>query len=1219
MRIRQQANKCSFGNSALEAIEINIKDKIIDSWAPLELKKKILESEKSLDEIIEMTQVHEQIGLQSKVMDSNLAEPGTSMPINKVHFQNQGKSLHNQCGRCGKSGHLSNFKECPARNVKCHKCGLQGHFSITCRTRSKRPAPHSSKSYIQHPGKRRRTQVNFIDENAEDLEIPEATDCIKNFECFKISDRGQNNDDDIITCHLGGVPITLLIDSGSKANIVNGNDWSLLMKNSAAIWNVDSQCSHRLRGYASGEPLNISHRFNTTLCLPGQDEIITSFYVINHGEISILGKDAAKQLGILKLGIGVNKIERKVPFPKVKNIQIKLTIDPNVKPVRQPVRRVPVSVEALVEKKLEEALEADIIEKVKEPSAWISPIVVIFKSNDDIRLCIDMRRANEAILRENYPLPTFDSFMTRLRKAKYFSRLDFVNAYHQLELDEESRPITTFITHKGMFRYKRLMFGVNSAPEIFQRVIEEMLSACTNCMNYLDDVIVYGSTEEEHDLCLKKVLETFKENNVLLNEAKCTRKVKELCFLGHKLSEHGIDADQRKVETIQNFRSPQTKEELRSFLGLVTYLGKFIPDLGTVTEPLRQLIKQDTSFQWTETHQQSFKKLKESLASLATLSYFDPHRRTRLIADASPVALGAVLLQFCQQGNPYVVSFASKSLSNVERRYSQTEKESLALVWAVERFYYYLSGLEFELVTDHKPLEAIFKPSSKPPARIERWVLRLQSFKFKVIYQSGKSNIADSLSRLCQLNEEESFDNGNEHHIFTLIEKSSPKAIPISQIIVESQKDIQVADAVKKTNNNSWDNTDKNIFFPFRIELSVMGPVLLRGTRIVIPETLRSHILQLAHEGHPGETVMKRRLRAKVWWPLIDKQVERFVKECRSCLLVSLPDKPPPMTRHKIPDRPWQCIAIDLMGPLPNGEQLLVIIDYYSRYQEIKFLKSTTSGIIISHLLEMFSRLGLPHSIRADNGPQFASQEFKEFCSHNNINIIYTPPYWPQANGEVENMNRAIKKRLQICHANKSNYRQELQKFTLMYNTTPHGTTGKSPTQLLMNRNIRDKIPCIAELVSETADEEAQDMDIINKSKGKQREDAARKAQEKELKQGDKVLLQNMLPGHKLTTRFGQEEFTVLGRNDNEVTITNDSGHILRRHVTHLKKLPQSQELSDRKNSNNHDIIPDEPTIPSPQPLQPALTQPPEQPSDPEKIVPLKLKKMEGMWRRVDE
>lgn len=288
-------------------------------------------------------------------------------------------------------------------------------------------------------------------------------------------------------------------------------------------------------------------------------------------------------------------------------------------------------------------------------------------------MCVDMRRENEAILRENYPLPTFDSFMTKLRGAKYFSRLDLLSAYHQLELHPESRAITTFITHKGVFRYKRLMFGVNSAPESFQRIFEGMLACCKNCLNYLDDIIIYGRTEAEHNTCLEEVMKVLHRNGVTLKESKCLYNVQELEFLGHKLSCKCIDADLKKVKTILEFRAPANKE-VRSFLDLVTYLGKFLPDLGTMTKPLRQLTKANTNFRWEDVHQRHFDALKKSLGKLPTLAYFDPKRRTQLFVDASPVALGAVLLQFDDANLPQVISFASKSLSDVERRYSQTEK-----------------------------------------------------------------------------------------------------------------------------------------------------------------------------------------------------------------------------------------------------------------------------------------------------------------------------------------------------------------------------------------------------------------------------------------------------------------------------------------------------------------------------------------------------------------
>lgn len=317
---------------------------------------------------------------------------------------------------------------------------------------------------------------------------------------------------------------------------------------------------------------------------------------------SLLGRETAIGLKVLRLGLEVRHIHEISAFPKWKGASVKLSIDYDVKPVQQPMRRIPIALEDKVSDKIQEAQKQDIIEPVNGPSSWISPMVIVFKGNGDIRLCLDMRLANKAILRENYSLPTFEAFMTKLRNAKYFStsRLDLKDAYHQLEQDERSREITTCITPIGLFRYKRLMFGVNSAPEIFQKRLEQLLAPATNVLNYIDDIIVFGKTEEEHDEAVKRVCRILKENNAVLNETKCIFRASKISFLGHILSSQGIEADPEKIKIITSFRAPtsKNKEETRSFLGLVTYLGKFISELADKTDPFRRLLKNDVKFIW---------------------------------------------------------------------------------------------------------------------------------------------------------------------------------------------------------------------------------------------------------------------------------------------------------------------------------------------------------------------------------------------------------------------------------------------------------------------------------------------------------------------------------------------------------------------------------------------------------------------------------------------
>lgn len=272
-------------------------------------------------------------------------------------------------------------------------------------------------------------------------------------------------------------------------------------------------------------------------------------------------------------------------------------------------------------------------------------------------------------------------------------------------------------------------------------------------------------------------------------------------------------------------------------------------------------------------------------------------------------------------------------------------------------------------------------------------------------------NIADSFSRLCKIEESETFDKEAELNILRVVEEVVPKALTVSDIVQKAEQDPDLMKAIELTQSGRWLMETSSPYFAFNLELSTLGKILMRGTRIIIPEPLRNRVLELTHEGHPGETAMKRRVRAKVWWPRVDRDVEKFVKKCKDCLIVSQPDKPPPMTRHKFPKAPWLCLAVDLLGPLPNQVQILVLIDYYSRYTEVKYLKSITSSTIVDCLEEVFSRLGYPESITADNDRQFVSTEFKTFCNVNNIRLITSPPYWLQANGEVENMNRSLVKR----------------------------------------------------------------------------------------------------------------------------------------------------------------------------------------------------------------
>ncbi|XP_043865317.1 uncharacterized protein K02A2.6-like [Drosophila mojavensis] len=696
LRLRQQASKCSFGTTKIEIQEICIADKIIDAWAKATFKKKLLESELKLEEIINMCTIEEQVNQQSEAM---LIQPDTKI-VKKIAVQ------------------------------------------------SRRQDKRQRSTPYEYQRKRPRTSQSHV--HAIDEEETKSQGGQGWSNCFKVI--SEPGGEETVSCLVGGSHLQMIIDSGSRYNLISHGDWLRLNRKQATVFNIRTTSATQFKAYASDETLRVVNVFEAPIRVQERPEIIATFYVIENGRQSLPGRDTAVQLNVLKLGLNVNRVEAHTCFPKWKASPVRLAIDHNVRPVQQPMRRFPTALEDQIAERINQAVQQDIIEPVRGPSPWISPVVAAFKGNGEIRLCLDMRRANLAISRENHPLPTFDMFMTKLREAKYFSRLDLRNAYHQLELDESSRQITTFITHKGLFRYKRLFFGVNSAPEIFQRRLEELLVGCSNALNYIDDVIVFGKNEEEHDKALKAVLKIFDAHNVVLNEQKCVYKTNKLKFLGHILSDHGIEADPEKVKVIAGFRAPKTKEETRSFLGLVTYVGKFIPDLANTTEPLRRLIKANTTFEWSVKEQRAFDILKKQVVEVTNLSYFNKNFRTCLIADASPVALGAVLVQI---------------------------------------------------------------------------------------------------------------DDSNVHHIVSFPKKGVPKSLTISEIMDKSMQDEEIIDTMTCLSTNSWEANASSPYYPFRWELSAVGNVLLHGTKIVIPTMLRSQVLELAHEGHPGESAMKRRLRPR--------------------------------------------------------------------------------------------------------------------------------------------------------------------------------------------------------------------------------------------------------------------------------------------------------------------------------------------------------------------
>jgi len=512
-----------------------------------------------------------------------------------------------------------------------------------------------------------------------------------------------------------------------------------------------------------------------------------------------------------------------------------------------------------VEKELERLESLDIIEKVTGLTPWVSPIVVVPKSSGEVRLCVDMREANKAVKREKHLMPTIDDLVA---DATIFSKLDLSSGYHQLELEPESRHITTFSTRVGLRRYKRLMFGINAASEIFQNATEEILTGLPGCKNISDDIIVFGAATAEHDQNLYGVLTRLQQHDVRLNKEKCSFSRSEVTFYGHIFSSEGIRADPEKIQAITNMGEPANISEVKPLLGMAQYVSRYIPEYATITAPLRTL--------------------------------------------------------------------TSRALSDVETRYSQTERELLAIVWALVHFRLYLYGSEFTLVTDHKPLLGIFKSHKPTSAPMDRWKLRLMPYNCHLVYRPGKDaeNPADFMSRHLNL-QTTAERNVADEYVNYVCTNAIPKVMTLQEIQAETEKDSTLQSLIKAIETDRWTDSEILDYKRLKDELLVYSGVVLRGNRIVVPSKLRERAVELAHVGHQGIVKTKRLIREKVWFPGIDKMVKDKVDNCLACQAVT-PNKTSriePLQMTPLPSGPWKMLAMDFLGPFPSGDHLLVVID----------------------------------------------------------------------------------------------------------------------------------------------------------------------------------------------------------------------------------------------------------------------------------------------------
>jgi hypothetical protein len=722
-----------------------------------------------------------------------------------------------------------------------------------------------------------------------------------------------------------------------------------------------------------------------------------------------------------------------------------VTDSPPIKSRYYPVSPV---VQREIDKQLQQMLEQDVIEKSNSP--WSSPILLVKKKDGTYRFCVDFRKLNAVTAKDSYPIPYVSHTLDKLRDSKYLTTLDIKSAYWQIKMADESKQFTAFtVPNRGLYQFKRLPFGLHNAPATFQRCIDLVIGHDLepNVFVYLDDVIVVTKTFEEHVKILEDVLLRLGKAGFTLNRDKCKFCVPELKYLGYVVNENGLTVDPDKVQAIIDIPTPRTTKEIRRIIGMASWYRRFSPNFSTLMAPICALLRKNSKIQWTPHCDQAFDKLKELLVSAPILNCPDFDLSFSLQTDASDFGLGAVLTEMTSDGEK-VICYISRSLEKRERAFSTTEKECLAVLWAIEKLRPYLEGIPFTVITDHHSLTWLHNLKD-PHGRLARWAIRLQQYDFKILHRKGKEHVVpDTLSRSVPV-----------------VDPVEPPDTP-SDTCDKWYLDLHRKIASRPARYPAFTIKDGKIFKYLK---SSHVTVSNNGWKEVVPRERRKALLSEHHDsataGHVGIAKTHSRLANLYYWPKMRQDVSRHVSKCKICLWVKTPNQAPAglMLTPKPPGQPWENIATDIFGPLPRSTSgysyILVVLDLFSKFPLLFPLRKATAPAVAKHLEDdVFLMFGAPSSIRCDNGSQFRSRELKNLAQKYGTKLSLNPRYHPQCNPS-ERTNRTMKAMIRATLASHADSNQrvwdkDLGKIACALRTSKSDTTGFTPYFVNFGREI---------------------------------------------------------------------------------------------------------------------------------------------------------------------
>ena len=1148
--LRRLSTHCEFG----DYLEDALRDRLVCGLRNEAIQRRLL-SKNELTfakawEVAQSMEAAERNAQQLKGADTPIQLVSRQLP--KVQARNI------PCSRCGGENHTA--QECRFKEAICHACGKKGHISRACRSKDRMSSSRRATTHSQR----------WVQLEPEASGTEESGDSDSGLPVLTLGSR--TGHPITVDVQANGKPLTMELDTGAAVSVIS-EDTQRRMFPDASL----KRTTVVLRTY-TGEPIRVAGHLDVKVQYGSQSCTLPLVVVAGKGP-TLLGRDWLqciqldwKTIGLTALDEGQAKVQSllhryKEVFDEslgtMRHFTAKLHVRPGAKPVFCKPRTVPFALKESLGKELDRLEEQGILRRVSH-SDWAAPVVPVPKADGSLRLCGDYKvTVNSSLEVDQYPLPKPDDLFSSLAGGQRFSKLDLSQAYQQMRMEEDSQHFLTLNTHQGLYQYTRLPFGIASAPAIFQRAMDTILQGIPHTVCYIDDILVTGDTEEEHLRNLEEVLRRLQHYGIRVKRRKCSFLQESVEYLGHRIDGEGLHTTPRKVEAVQLAPTPRNQKQLRSFLGLLQYYGKFIPNMSTTLNPLNALLRKDTKWKWSAEAEKAFKQAKELLTSATVLAHYNPGLPLRLAADASAYGIGAVISHVCEDGTERPVAYASRTLTESEKNYAQLEKEALSLVFGVRKFHQYLYGRPFTLYTDHQPLTTIFGPKRGVPplaaARMQCWALILSAYDYQIQFKPTKAHAnADGLSRLpvssASMPSPPSQDNRlPDSDVFSI---RQIEALPMThiQLRAATRRDPLLSRVLLYT-QRGWPLDVPESMKPYyhrRDELSLENQCVLWGIRVIVPKRLQNQVLEELHRSHVGIARMKALARSYVWWPKLDEDIECLIKSCQRCQAVKNAPPVAPLHPWVWPAKPWQRVHVDYAGPF-MGRQFLIVVDAHSKWPEVIEMKTTTSSATILELRRLFSSYGLPEQLVSDNGPQFTSTEFEKFLKSNGIKHTCSAPYHPSSNGLAERFVQTFKRAMKASEHPELSFHQQLMGFLLSYRTIPHATTQVAPASLFLQRHVRTRFDLLRPEVE----------DIVSSSQSAQKQNFDKHCRQRDFFVGQRVMVRNLRPGPRwvpgtLIERKGPLTYLV------QVS----EGRIWKRHVDHL------HETTDTPQDHTSFVVP---------------------------------------------